>query len=172
MAVKFQDDNFRLACLDILFDAGYFEEELAEILDKFADDEEYELNPKRIRAFLKLPITQDQLDEITSFGPDGGDDIYFHVYPQWSGEEEELYIQRFDDVKLLRNLESISVVSMQGHCFDLSLLLPLKKLKEVTTDYFHITDDCDVEGTVANLESRGVKVTIVGKKLKQAKKRK
>jgi hypothetical protein len=162
---RFHDDNFRLACLDILLGAGHFHDELSEIL-KIPDFEEgWEVNPKRIKAFRQLPVTQDHLDEITSFAPDGGDDIYFHVFPKWSGGEKQLYIHSFHDVKKLRNLESIWINSVTDEgAFDLSLLLSLKKLKIVDTDYFYLSSDCDFEATVSALEQQGVAITIRGKR--------
>jgi hypothetical protein len=162
--LRFQDDNFRMACIDILLDRGHFEEELAEILEIPEYEDGYEVNPVRMKAFRNLPITQEHLDEITSFAPDGGDDIYFRVLPQWSGEEECLYIRNFDDLKYLRNLESIHIYSVaeQG-AFDLSLLLPLQKLKAVFTDYFYLSPDCDIKATVAELKRRGVAVEIQGR---------
>ncbi|MCA9068354.1 MAG: hypothetical protein KDA84_05495 [Planctomycetaceae bacterium] len=159
----FHDDNFRLACIDILLDTGYFQDELSGILAIPDSEEGWEVNPERLKAFQELPITQDHLNKITSFAPDGGDDIYFHVFPMWSGEEEEFDIRSFEDLKKLRNLESISVyaMAMEG-AFDLSLLLTLQKLKEVDTDHFFLALNCDFEATVAVLEEMGVEVTIRG----------
>lgn len=162
---QFEDDNFRLACLDILLDAGYFQDELSEILDIPDNDAGWQVNPKRIEAFRQLPVTQDHLDQITSFAPDGGDDVYFHVFPNWSGEESELYIHSLRDVKNLRNLESISInaVTDEG-AFDLSLLLFLENLKTVDTDFFYLSASSNIEATVTALEQRGVVITIRGQR--------
>jgi len=162
---QFNDDNFRLACLDILLDAGHFRDELAAILAIPDYEDGWEVNPNRMKAFRELSITQDLLDEITTFAPDGGDDIYFHVFPKWGGEEDELYIHSFADLMLLRNLERLWIfaVADQG-AFDLSLLASLRRLKAVETDYFYVSAGCDVDATVAVLQERGVEVTIHGKR--------
>lgn len=165
---EFIDENFRLACLDILLAGGHFREELAEILATPNYEDGWEVNPIRMKAFRDLLITQDLLDQITTFAPDGGDDIYFHVFPEWGGEEDELYIRSFADLTLLRNLERISVFAVADEgAFDLSNLCSLKHLKTVETHYFYVSTLCDIDATVDMLQQRGVEVTIRGKRNKE-----
>ena len=125
--VQFNDDNFRLACLDVLFDAGHFASELELILAIPVPEDEYIPNRVRLEALGRLPISPEHLDLITELAPDGGDDIYVHVLPRWSGEEEEVYIRSFADVKLLRNLRSLWVYAVaEEFSLDVSDLLELK----------------------------------------------
>lgn len=156
-AVKFVDRNFRLACLDILRDEGHF---IAE-LDAIADSDNAQTIETRLNAMDELRLTSEMLASITTFAPDGGDDIYFIADPDWNGENEELYIAQFDDVWLLPNLQSlwVNAVVKKG-ALDLSLLLECKTLCTLDTDSFYLQDNGDNSDTISRLASRGVNVIV------------
>lgn len=161
--IQFRDANFRLACLDVLFDAGHFAAELEEVLAIPVPDDEYTPNVRRMELISRIPISQEHLDSITSFAPDGGGDVYFHVLPRWSGEEDELYIKSFADLKLLRNLRSLSVYAVaEKSSLDFTHLLELKHLKQVNTDWFYVAETANCDAAVETLKNRGVTISING----------
>lgn len=165
-AKRFKDPNFRLACLDALLCLGKVRNELSDVLKTpFSDKYSFEIDQPRLSALNRIPIIQDDLDTITDFGPDGGDDIYTYVIPEWRGTQRELYINSFQDLRLLRKLQKIRIFAcVEKGAFDLSLLAPLKHLQVVETDYFFVSPECDIDGTVRSLKERGVEVKISGQR--------
>ena len=155
--MKFIDRNFRLACLDILRDQGHF---IAE-LNAIAESENTQSLDARLAAMDDLSITPEMLDSITTFAPDGGDDIYFFADPDWDGENDDLYISQFDDVALLPNLKSlwVNAVTKEGS-LDLSLLIQCSTLAELDTDSFYVRDRGDNTDILSGLVSRGVDVKV------------
>ena len=164
-ARRFKDLGFRLACIEALIDNGKLKRDLARVLKiPFPEDYSVQINPLRLKAFNRIPLTQTLLDTIKDFGPDGGDDIYRYVIKYWSGTQSELYVKSFRDLKLLPNLERICIQAVvDKHTFDLTLLRTNKKLKEVDIDYFYLSKDIDIDEAVHDLKSRGVSVKISGK---------
>lgn len=161
--VRFKDQNFRLACLDILFAQGRFAEQLEEVLAVPVADDEDVPNAERLRLLNNIPITQELCDSIIDFAPDGGDDVYFHAFPSWGGTEDELYIRSFADLRHLRKLQELSVHAVTFEsALDLSLLLQLPALEEVFTDWFYVDDRSDSQHVIDELKQRGVSLTIQG----------
>ena len=164
-AKRLKDVGFRLACIDALLVMGKRKRELAAVLKiPHPDDYSETVNVERLKAFGRIPLTQPRLDAITSFAPDGGDDIYPYVMEYWRGTQEELYIKGYRDLKLLANLEHLWVHAVvERRVLDLTLLSHNKKLKEVDTDYFYLSRDIDIDEQVHDLKARGVTVKISGK---------
>ncbi|MCJ8330083.1 MAG: hypothetical protein HRT89_12420 [Lentisphaeria bacterium] len=162
MEIEFKDPNFKMACLDILFDEGLFSDELADILEKNPESEfdEYEVNPKRLECFLDLPVTQEHLDLITSFAPDGGDDIYSYLMPAWSGEEEELELNSLEDLQYLRNLEKLFIYAVvKEKCLDLKSCLGLEKLQKIKIYKFYFIEE-SWETSLQELKNKNIEIEI------------
>ena len=160
MPIVFKDPNFKLSCLDAIFNLGFHSKELEHVLAINPDFDEYEINEERYQYLSSLPINQETLDKITEFAPCGGDDIYFHVMPYWSGEEEELHIDNYADLQHLRNLEELYIHSVSSsNSLDLNCLLELKQLKKVSVDQYYVISET-IDGAVMALENKGVIVEI------------
>ncbi len=152
--IKFQDDNFKLACLDALFLNGLFKEELQELLSINPLFDEYGINELRMNYLLSIDISQEDLNTIKSFAPDGGDDIYTYVFPWWSGEEDELYLRDFRDIALLQNLEFLSINAITiEHSFNLMDIVSLPNLKKIDTNKFYVNNSIQKEA-IAILDSK------------------
>lgn len=162
-SIPFQDRNFRLACLEVLLSRGYFADELAAALAIEVPANEYVPNAARLDVLQRIDITQQHLDEIESLAPDGGDDIYFHVFPSWGGEEEELYIASFADLPLLRNLQSLAIFAVATEAsLRLADVVRLPRLTSLDTDWFYISPSDNDQQHLRALADRGVSVTITG----------
>jgi len=153
--MHFSDPNFRLACLDILRDQGLLRNEI----DQLA------IEPipasQRLESLAQLTITPAMLSGVTDFAPDGGDDIYFIADPEWNGEDDSLYISRFDDIALLPNLRSLYVQAVtKPNALELSWLLSIDTLENVDINKFYLADNANNVEIVSELTSNGVSVSI------------
>jgi hypothetical protein len=111
----------------------------------------------------QITITQDHLKQIENLAPDGGDDIYSLVFPNWSGTEEELYIASFADVALLKNIRYFWVNAVaKESSLELSHLLHLQHLETLDTDWFYVDEGNNPQEVIAALMDRGVSVAIAG----------
>jgi hypothetical protein len=152
-AMQFVDRNFRLACIDAIHCAGQLPGVFHQIDSQKFDD--------RISSLDAVVVTEKQLGLITDLAPDGGDEVYLFVDPEWGAENDDLYISGFDDIVMLPNLETlwIHAVTNEG-ALDLSLLLKCKSLREISADSFYLRRSNQNGEVVARLKARGVRVQI------------
>ena len=61
-----------------------------------------------LARFLELPLTKKQLLRVKKLAPDGGDDIYLLIAPNWDGKDGLFDLKTLQDAPLLPNLEEIS----------------------------------------------------------------
>ncbi|TRX35334.1 hypothetical protein FNW52_11480 [Flavobacterium sp. ZT3R18] len=133
--IIFKDFNFKLHIIDHFIGAGIFDKELNELQRKYWDnnnDFSYEPIPEIKRFFEELEITNEMLSAITSFCPDGGDNIYGIIIANWVGEDEIFDIQSLEDVAVLPNLFEFSPVALVVENIDLSPLLGCMNLKKMS----------------------------------------
>lgn len=74
------------------------------------EEEGYDIIPEIKDYFEKLEITDDMVANITELVSDGGDDIYLEIIPFWDGEDEVYDVKSAEDVKLLPNLKSATLL--------------------------------------------------------------
>ena len=136
-AVVFQDFNFKLQVIDHFIGQNIFDAELEKLKNKYWDidkDFSYEPIPEIKHFFEELEITAEMCASITSFCPDGGDDIYGIIIANWDGEDEIFDIQSLIDVKYLSNLTEFAPSAMIISNIDLNPLLQCEKLASITID--------------------------------------
>ena len=163
-ARRLKDLGFRLTCIESLIENGKLKRDIAKI-EKIPEREDYfeNANPKRLKAVKQIPLTDRLLGQIEEIAPDGGDDIYPLVMEYWRGTQEELYVGSIADVKLLPNLKKIWIHSVANkHCVDLMALKNNKKLEEIDTDYFYLSQSCEIDKAIHELKKKGVTVKISG----------
>ncbi len=158
--VAFKDPGFRLAVINALLELGHFGEELEAAQDDGGEADSYEIDPEVERAVNGFVLTPELLAKVTSLAPDGGDDIYEALMPEWDGESDEFDIQSLEDVRLLPNLERVVLFSMCKQGIDLTPLGDVPKLKEVQTSFVESwATGVDV---LPVLQKRGVTVKVLG----------
>ena len=69
---------------------------------------------------------------ITSFCPDGGDDIYGIIIANWDGEDYSFDIESLNDIKYLSNLAEFAPSAMLKENIDLNPLLQCEKLASIS----------------------------------------
>ena len=120
--VAFKSPGFRLTVLNALFDLGHFADEFAEAQESADEVEEYETDP-RVQKFLDgIALTEELLAQVVKIGPDGGDEVYAGLVPVWDGEDDRFDIDSLEDVRLLPNLERVSLYAMVSKGIDLAPL--------------------------------------------------
>ena len=133
----FTDPNFKLAVLSELIDTGALDLGDFEAFLRFIEGPAYNYevdgaqpSAKAYDYLGRYPLEQRHLDAVTFLEFDGGLAIYEYIWPFWNGETETFDIGTLDDLRLLRNLERLSVISMLG-TGDLKPLRTARKLKRV-----------------------------------------
>ncbi|RAW02352.1 DUF6892 domain-containing protein [Pseudochryseolinea flava] len=116
--MAFVDFNFKLCVVqelmymrDILkprFDVYEFVERYKERQIDI-EEEGYDIIPEVRAYFDKLEIDNKYADIITTIEQDGGNDIYMHIFPFWTGETDDFNIQVFTDVDQFKNLKSMTL---------------------------------------------------------------
>lgn len=129
--MSFKSLQFKLAVINELLEFGFFQEELAALRTQYwsEDNWEHQPIPEILDFFENLEISEEQLAGIKSICFDGGNDIYFHLVPNWDGEDDYFNIDSIEDAVKLPNLETyleISMVFVKDH----SPLLELPHLKK------------------------------------------
>ena len=112
------DFNFKLCVVQILM----YEKQLIQPvfnLREFAErykereidteKEGYDIIPEARAWFEQLEIDRKFAHEIIDIDQCGGSDIYFALYPFFSGETDEFNIQSFEDVKQFPNLKKVEL---------------------------------------------------------------
>jgi hypothetical protein len=134
----FVDPNFKLAVLAELIDTrvldfGDFEEFL-----KFIEGPQYDYetngyapSAKAYDYLGRYPLTEQQLGSLRFLEFDGGLSIYEYIYPFWGGESELFDIGSLTDIRLLPQLERLSVISMLTNT-DLKPLRTARKLERIS----------------------------------------
>jgi hypothetical protein len=129
--IAFKSPGFRLTVLNELFDLGHFADEFAEAQESADEVEDYETDPS-VQKFLDgIALTEELLAQVVKIGPDGGDEVYAALVPVWDGEDDRFDIDSLEDVRLLPNLERVSLYSMVSEGIDLAPLRNVAKLKVV-----------------------------------------
>jgi hypothetical protein len=102
-------------------------------------------------------LTEELLEQVVKIGPDGGDEIYAALIPVWDGEDDRFDIGTLDDVRLLPNLERVSLYCMASEGIDLT---PLRDVATLTHVNINLSNDW-VKGwkVLEELSARGVEVT-------------
>ncbi len=155
--IAFKSPGFRLTVLNELFDLGHFADELEEAQESADEVEEYETDA-RVQKFLDgIALTEELLAQLVKIGPDGGDEIYAGLVPVWDGEDDRFDIDSLEDVRLLPNLERVSLYSMVSEGIDLAPLRDVAKLEVVNINL----PESWVKGweVLDELAARGVEVT-------------
>lgn len=110
----FADFNFKLVVIQSLLNENCsFSNDLESMKAKYGDgkiNDEY--IEEMIEYFENLVIQPGDLDLVCELSFDGGNDIYFMIKPSWNGEKDEFNITSVSGFEKLRNLKSVSYVSM------------------------------------------------------------
>ena len=155
--VAFKSPGFRLTVLNELFDLGHFADELEEAQGSADEVEDYETDA-RVQKFLDgIALTEELLAQVVKLGPDGGDEVYAALVPVWDGEDDRFDIDSLEDVRLLPNLERVSLYSMVSEGIDLA---PLRAVPKLAVVNINLPKDW-VKGweVLDELAARGVAVT-------------
>jgi|GEM_PF-4403831 len=117
--VEFADLNLKLAVVQVLM---YERERLTPAFDVRAfvaghsarridvDAEGHDPIPEVLAWFAALPVPAHLLAEVDDLFMDGGNEVYLEVAPRWSGEDGAFDIRSYDDLALLPNLASMTVM--------------------------------------------------------------
>ena len=155
--IAFKSPGFRLTVINELLDLGHFADEFEAAQVNADEVEEYEIDP-RVQEFIDgLALTEELLAQIVKIGPDGGDEIYAGLIPVWDGEDDRFDIDTLDDLRLLPNLERVSLYCMVSEGLDLT---PLRDVATLTHANINLSNDWVKNWTVLDeLAARGVEVT-------------
>jgi hypothetical protein len=116
--IEFQDFNFKLAVVQVLMYEKYLlkpEFDVHQFVERYTareidvDAEGYHIIPEVKEYFERLEIDQKYAGEITEIYQDGGNDVYMHICPFWSGESDIFNIKSFEDVDQFRNLKKMTL---------------------------------------------------------------
>ena len=117
----FPDSNFKLVILDQLLKEGSFANRLQELRSdpryagNFTGEVDYGEPIQEIEDFLKgVKLTDEDLGKVTELCFDGGNDIYQIICPFWDGESSYFDIRDVGGFELLKNLKSVTCISMLG----------------------------------------------------------
>jgi hypothetical protein len=155
--VAFVDANFRLAVINQLLDSGHFADGFEEAQESASEVSDHETDP-RVQKFLdSLTLTEELLAQIVSLAPDGGDEVYAGLVPVWDGEDDRFDVASLEDVRLLPNLERVSLYAMVREGIDLTPLRDHPALQIVNVSL----PKSAVKGwsVLDELAARGVQVT-------------
>jgi hypothetical protein len=156
-AIVFKSAGFRLTVINELLDLGHFADGFEEAQESSEKVEDYEIDP-RVQKFIDgIVLTEELLEQVVKIGPDGGDEIYAALIPVWDGEDDRFDIGTLDDVRLLPNLERVSLYCMASEGIDLT---PLRDVATLTHVNINLSNDW-VKGwkVLEELSARGVEVT-------------
>ena len=155
--IAFKSAGFRLTVVNELLDLGHFADGFEEAQGSSDKVEDYEIDP-RVQKFVDaIVLTEELLEQVVKIGPDGGDEIYAGLVPVWDGEDDRFDIGTLDDVRLLPNLERVSLYCMVSEGIDLT---PLRDVPTLTHANINLSNDW-VKGwkVLDELAARGVVVT-------------
>lgn len=155
--ISFKSPGFRLTVINELLDLGHFADEFAEAQESADEVEDYEIDP-RVQTFVdSLALTEELLAQVVKIGPDGGDEIYAALIPVWDGEDDRFDVETLEDLRLLPNLERVSLYCMVSEGLDLT---PLRDVATLTHANINLSDSWVKNWTVLDeLTARGVEVT-------------
>ena len=113
----FKDFNFKLVVINSLLDKETsFGEELERLENEYNEENEEfeidEMNTSILEFLQELTLTQEDLNEVTELVFDGGEDIYFMIYPDWDGEDDIFDVTSVEGIEKLNNLSEVIYVSM------------------------------------------------------------
>ncbi|MEZ0471169.1 DUF6892 domain-containing protein [Luteimonas salinilitoris] len=115
----FPDSNFKLVILDQLLKEGSFTKRLNELrsdpkyAENYTGEVDYGEPIPEIEDFLRdVKLTDDDLEKVTDLCFDGGNDIYQIICPFWDGESDYFDIRDIGGFELLKNLRSVTCISM------------------------------------------------------------
>ena len=153
----FRDWGFRLVVLETLHDLGHFHEEFDRARELAADAEEFTISAPARKILDAIDLTPALLAEITSISLDVGE-VQHVLTSEWDGEDDLFEVKRVDDVALLPNLDTVTVISNIAMGTDLS---PIAKVPTLESFRCTIGEDW-AKGLAAfePLRKRGVKVTL------------
>jgi len=157
VGIAFKSAGFRLTVLNELLDLGHFADGFEEAQESAEKVEDYDTDP-RVQKFLDgIVLTEELLAQVVKIGPDGGDEIYAGLVPVWDGEDDRFDIGSLEDVRLLPNLERVSLFAVVSEGIDLAPLRDVSGLKHVNVN---LTKSW-VQGwnVLDELAARGVEVT-------------
>ena len=113
----FKDFNFKLVVISsILEKEPSFEQELAELKEKYVDTYEWyagnDLIEEMVSYFEQLKLTEEDLEKVTELCFDGGEDIYMLLQPDWGGDADIFDITSVEGFEVLKNLKRVDYISM------------------------------------------------------------
>jgi len=154
---KFRDWGFRLVVLETLHDLGHFREEFERARELAADAEEFTVSAPARKVLDAIALTPALLAEITTLSLDVGQ-VQHVLTSEWDGEDDLFEVKRVDDVALLPNLATVSVICNIAIGTDLS---PIAKMPKLRSFRCTIGEDW-AKGLTAfePLRKKGVKVTL------------
>lgn len=155
--IAFKSPGFRLTVINELLDLGHFADEFEAAQESADEVEDYEIDP-RVQTFVdSLALTEELLAQVVKIGPDGGDEIYAGLVPVWDGEDDRFDIDTLDDLRLLPNLERVSLYCMVSEGIDLT---PLRDVATLTHTNINLSNSWVKNWTVLDeLSARGVEIT-------------
>ncbi|MEP7120575.1 MAG: hypothetical protein ABJE95_06690 [Byssovorax sp.] len=155
--IAFKSPGFRLTVINELLDLGHFADEFEAAQESADEVEDFEIDPRVQRFVDRLALTEELLAQVVKIAPDGGDEIYAGLVPVWDGEDDRFDIDSLDDLRLLPNLERVSLYCMVSESLDLS---PLRDAKGLTHVNVNLSKDGKKGWEVLDeLAARGVEVT-------------
>lgn len=155
--IAFKSPAFRLTVINELLDLGHFADGFEEAQENADEVEEYEIDA-RVQKFVdEIALTEELLGQVVKIAPDGGDEIYAGLVPVWDGEDDLFDIETLEDLRLLPNLERVSLYSMVSEGIDLT---PLRDVATLTHVNINLSKGW-VKGwdVLDELAARGVEVT-------------
>lgn len=155
--IAFKSPAFRLTVINELLDLGHFADGFEEAQENADEVEEYEIDA-RVQKFVdEIALTEELLEQVVKIAPDGGDEIYAGLVPVWDGEDDLFDIETLEDLRLLPNLERVSLYSMVSEGIDLT---PLRDVATLTHVNINLSKGW-VKGwdVLDELAARGVEVT-------------
>jgi uncharacterized protein DUF6892 len=155
--IAFKSPAFRLTVINELLDLGHFADGFEEAQENADEVEEYEIDA-RVQKFVdEIVLTEELLAQVVKIAPDGGDEIYAGLVPVWDGEDDLFDIETLEDVRLLPNLERVSLYCLVSEGIDLT---PLRDVPTLTHVNINLSEGWAKGWKVLDeLEARGVEVT-------------
>ncbi|KEY58861.1 hypothetical protein [Serratia sp. DD3] len=113
----FEDFNFKLVVINsLLKQSPLFEGELKKMSELYVNNYEwysdFEPIEEMLQYFSQLKLQDEDLAKVTTLYFDGGSNIYFHIQPDWDGEDDSFDVQSIKGFEVLKNLTSVSYASM------------------------------------------------------------
>lgn len=154
----FVDPNFKLAVMAELIDTRVLDFGDFETFLKFVEGPQYDYeqdgtapSAKAYDYLGRYPLAERHLATVKFLEFDGGSSIYEYVYPFWDGENALFDIQTLEDLRLLPNLERLSLNAMLAST-DLKPLRTARRLQRLSLGLIGTWENMDALLALPHLE--------------------